>query len=244
MCVFGALMVSSTATALADSVRGFVTIEAGPAFNTRNDVQIPNSSEGTRFSLRSTQGGAPIMSARLSAGVSLGRHGLRALIAPLTIRRTGESERSILFSDSAFGPGPLNTLYEFNSYRLTYRYTAWAGEAWTWRLGVTGKIRDARIQLRQEDNTAENTNVGFVPLLHANVIGYLTPRLFVELDLDGLASPGGQGRAVDARLSAGYKISRSIAASIGYRLLEGGADTSVYNFALVHYATADLQLSF
>ena len=34
-----------------------ISVEAGSVWQSRNNVQIPNSSEGTRFSLRDLQGG-------------------------------------------------------------------------------------------------------------------------------------------------------------------------------------------
>jgi len=68
------------------------------------------------------------------------------------------------------------------------------------------------------------------------------PSFGLLLDGDALVGPNG-GRAEDVLLAAQWRVREGTLARIGYRILEGGADVdSVYNFALVHYATAGLQV--
>lgn len=58
--------------------------------------------------------------------------------------------------------------YRFDSYRANWRYTFFENPDWMSKAGVTGKICDAEITLRQGGVTATKSNIGFVPLLHLN----------------------------------------------------------------------------
>ena len=63
-----------------------IELEAGPVWQSRNDVQIPNDETGTRFSLQDLAGNGPWFAGRLYATWNLRpRHGLRLLLAPLSI---------------------------------------------------------------------------------------------------------------------------------------------------------------
>jgi len=148
------------------------------------------------------------------------------------------------FENEYFFPGiPVEAGYQFNSYRLTYRYRFHEGPKWNWAFGVTAKVRDAAIDLRQESVYAVNENVGLVPLLHIDAACRLNRRLSFIFDLDGLAAP--QGRAFDAAAKFRYDLARNWSVSAGYRTLEGGADTdSVYTFAWLHYAALSIERRF
>ena len=172
------------------------------------------------------------------------RHSLRALLAPLEVSDTGELTGTVNFAGSVFAPGtPTEATYQFNSWRLTYRYRFHAGDRWRWWVGFTAKIRDARIALAQDGVSAEKTDVGFVPLLNIHGNYRFSERWRIELDVDGLA--GGPGRAVDASLKVYADINRRWAVSAGYRTVEGGADVDeVYNFAWLHYLVASAVVRF
>jgi hypothetical protein len=218
-----------------------VELEAGPVWQTRNDVQIPNDPSGTRFSLVTLLGNGWWPAGRVYVTWHIGtRHSIRGLFAPLSITGTGTVSGPIEFAGETFpgGPGLLGT-YQFNSYRLTYQYRFLARERLRLWLGFTGKIRDAKIELAQGTLTARDTDVGFVPLLHLASDWQPTARTHVLFDLDGLA--GGPGRAFDVALKLGYDLNQYWRLSGGYRTLEGGADvSSVYAFAWLHYGVLAL----
>ncbi|NLJ43983.1 MAG: hypothetical protein GX431_10015 [Bacteroidales bacterium] len=133
--------------------------------------------------------------------------------------------------------------YMFNSYRLTYRYTIIDRSKLEFGLGFTAKIRDAVISLESSDMSSVKTNVGFVPILNFRLLWKVDDKFGLLLDGDALAAP--QGRAEDVLVAASYRISENLGIRAGYRLLEGGADNDeVYNFALFHYASVGLSLSF
>ena len=221
-----------------------VEIESGPVWQSRNDVQIPNET-GTKFSLRDIQGSGPFAFGRVHFDYAINpKHELRFLVAPLSFTSTGPLAEDTLFAGSTFtGGSDVEAAYRFNSYRLTYRYRIFDGERWQWKIGATGKIRDARIELRQQGMSAVDKNVGFVPLLHLDGEYRWTDRWSFNFNMDGLAAP--QGRAFDVALKLRYDLSKNWTLSGGYRMLEGGADTDdVYTFAWLHYAAVSVSFRF
>lgn len=230
------------ALASAADLGAWVELEAGPAWQSRNDVQIP-ADTGTRFSLRQL-GSGPVEAYRAYAGVRLGRHELRALWAPLTFDLGGTLKAPVSFQGKTFGTAaPVDSRYRFDSYRLTYRYSLVERGRWGLKVGFTGKIRDAEIRLRQEGTLARRSNTGFVPLLHLAGSLKLAPSWTLLLDVDALAAP--QGRAEDVALLLGWSATPNVQLRAGYRTVEGGADGGggVYNFTWLHYAVAGVKLS-
>ena len=147
----------------ADRKKFGIEIEAGPVWQSRNDVRIPNDT-GTKFSMRDIQGSGPFAAARVYFDYAFRpKHEFRVLAAPLSVTATGRLPATTLFAGKTFAPGqPVEGTYQFNSYRLTYRYRIYEGDRWTWKIGATGKIRDAKIELRQGVVSAVDDNVGFV----------------------------------------------------------------------------------
>jgi hypothetical protein len=220
-----------------------IEVEGGPVWQTRNDVRIPPDT-GTEFSIVDLIGKGPSGAFRVEAAFNFNeRHGLRAVVAPLQIESTGTPDEAIFFAGGSFASGvPTDATYKFSSYRFTYRYTFYRGERWRWRVGGTAFIRDARIALQQGDVFAEDTDVGFVPLVHFSGDGQLTDRWSFMLDFEGLGST--QGRAFDIAAKLGYAFSDSWKLAFGYRTIEGGADVdTVYNFAWLHFAVVSLRFS-
>lgn len=215
--------------------RWLLELEAGPVWQSRNDVQIPNDATGTRFALDDLAGSGPWGAGRVYLTRALGeRHAVRLLVAPFSLTETGVPAGDIDFAGAAYAAGvPTEATYKFNSYRVGWSYEAHRGRAFTWRIGATAKIRDAKIELRQGAVTSRKTDVGFVPLLHLAGEWRFAPRWRAELDVDALA--GGPGRAEDAALRLAYDVDRRWTLSGGYRLVEGGADVDeVYAFAWLH----------
>ena len=225
------------AVAAQEASRFAVELEAGPAWQSSNDVQIPNDADGTRFSLVDLAGYGPWPAGRLYLTWNINeRHGLRALAAPLSFTETGILQEPVDFAGASYLPGvPTEATYQFDSWRLTYRYRFHHGERWTWWVGATAKIRDAEIRLEQGGVTSRDTDLGFVPLLHLAADWRLAERWHLLLDLDALA--GGPGRAEDFAAKLAYDLNDRWSITAGYRTVEGGADTDdVYAFAWFHYA--------
>ncbi len=220
-------------------------VESGIVIGGYNDVRIPNET-GTDISLTDDleTDASPFVRVRLTA-IFADRHVLSALVAPLRLTAEGTTDGAVIFDDEEFPAGAmLEARYRFDSYRLTYRYRFHRSERFTAGVGVTAKIRDAAIRIEGAGRAAEYPNTGFVPLLNFRLRWVFAHSLSLILEGDALASPGGQGRAEDVLVALRYDRGR-IGLSAGYRVLEGGADVDeVYNFALLHYISAGVTVSF
>jgi hypothetical protein len=232
------LMCVAVPSVSAQDVSGFVIdLEAGPVWQSRNDVQIPNTDAGTRFSLVDLAGKGPWPAVRLYLTWNINnRHSLRGLLAPLAYTETGLFTSLVDFAGKSYVPGaPVDGTYKFNSWRLGYRFRLLDRERLKLPVGFTAKIRDAKIELTQGSTTSKDTDVGFVPLIYLGVDWWFAKKWHLLFDFEGLA--GGPGRAFDVALKLYYAINDHWGLSAGYRTLEGGADVeSVYNFAWLHYA--------
>lgn len=223
----------------------WVDAESGLVLGTPyNKISIPNE-EGTRFDLGKEFKITPIAFYRLRVGYTFNdRHTITALYAPLTATYEGEFDRTVTFNQQNFAAGqPITAKYQFNSYRLTYRYGLVRGERFRLGVGFTAKIRDADIRLISSTQDVHFSDVGFVPLLNLLLEYRPSERWRVLLEADALA--GGPGRAEDVFLGLGYKVTPKIGLRAGYRVVEGGADVkSVYNFTWINYAAVGATVMF
>ena len=234
---------ASPAGAQISSDRATVSVEVGGVWQARNDVRIPPDT-GTEFSIVDLIGSAPSTFTRVEAMVRLTEsQDVRIVYAPLELTGRGTPATPIAFAGTTFDPVAADAAFQFSSYRATWRYRVFDGENWTWRLGFTGFVRDARVALEAADRAAEDTDVGFVPLLHVSGQRRLTPRWSFDIDMDASAAP--QGRAIDLATGLRVQAARRLWLSFGYRTIEGGADVdAVYSFAWLNAAYARAGVSF
>ncbi len=207
-------------------------LESGALWQSRNKVRIPNDASADRFALTDIAGSGPWPALRINANWRLsGPHELRLVIAPLAYKERGSFSEDVRFDGETFAADTrLAAEYQFNSYRLGYRYRFEDVGGWRLWLGATAFIRDAKIELTQGSTKARDDDLGFVPLLYLAGEYRFAQRWSLRFDFDGLA--GGPGRALDLGVKLGYDIDERWRISAGYRTLEGGVDTDdVYNFA-------------
>lgn len=212
--------------------------ETGAVWQSRNQIHIPDSPEGTRFDLMDLQGSGPNAHRRVELTWNLTHgHSLRFVYAPLSFSGNGIFGNPVRFAGGTFPAGiPVDSTYKFDSYRLTYRYLLHESDRWRWRLGATAFVRDARVELRRAGESASDSNVGVVPLLSANVEYLIAPGWTALVDFDGLIAP--QGRAIDAAAKIRYDLTDMWFVTAGYRVFEGGVDNDDrfafgwYNFAI------------
>lgn len=145
-------------------------LETGISFNTKNSIRFPNSS--TSFSDQvdiPNEFGVPntfFYRARASYTVD-DRHTISVLFAPLEFISSGNFDRPIDFGEYTYESDDyVDVIYKFNSYRLTYRYQLFRREKLRFGIGITGKIRDARIAFESGQKNDETTDLGFVPLIN------------------------------------------------------------------------------
>ena len=237
--LFSLLSITSTYAQL------WVDAESGAVLGTPyNKISIPNTS-GTRFDLGKEFAIKPIAYYRLRLGYTFNdRHTITALYAPLTATYDGQFDRTVTFNQQDFTANqPITAKYQFNSYRLTYRYGLVRGERFRLGVGLTAKIRDADIRLISKTQDVHFSDLGFVPLLNLVLEYRPSERWRVLLEADALA--GGPGRAEDVFLGLGYQVTPKIGLRAGYRVVEGGADVeSVYNFTWINYAAIGATVMF
>lgn len=225
----------------------WVDLESGLVLGTPyNKISIPNAG-GTEFDLGNTNFQIqPIAFARARIGVTFNdRHTITALYAPLTATYEGQFGQTVNFNGLAYAPNEAITAkYQFNSYRLTYRYALVRSRRFRLGVGFTAKIRDADVRIISDKQDTHFSNVGFVPLLNIFSVYRLSERWRIMLEADALAGIG-PGRAEDVFLGLGYDFGPRFGLRAGYRVVEGGADVeSVYNFTWINYASIGARLNF
>ncbi|WFB37239.1 hypothetical protein P3T73_05630 [Kiritimatiellota bacterium B12222] len=219
-----------------------VIVEGGPVWFSRNDVAVPGDA-GTQFNLLDLTGDGPDLAARLMVERRINkRHHVRLTLAPISAEGTGTLSQDVLFKSTVFTPdAPTKAVYEFNTYRLGYRYDWRDDEKWELGAGVSLLLRDAKIQLSQGGVTETEEDLGLVPLLNFYTRYSLNQELALVFDLLGAAAP--QGRAIDAGLFLRWQGNEDWFTSLGVRSIEGGADNdSVYTFAWL--TTVALQVGY
>ena len=225
--------------------RVHLEFETGAIWQGRNEIQIPDTAAGTRFSLADVQDSPPIVQRRVEATWNPGRrHALRFVYQPLGFSGTGSFTTPVLFAGGAFISGaPVESDYKFDSYRVTYRYLFYESSTWRLSAGATAFIRDAKVELRQAGTTANDSNVGAVPLLSLNVEYRFAPHWTAIVDADGLVAV--QGRAIDAAAKIRHDLTDHWSISAGYRTFEGGVDNSDrFAFGWFHFAVVSIGYRF
>lgn len=240
---FGLLLVSLAAASWSSSdSRWAFDFETGIVLSGYNDVRIPRDS-GTLLSLSEELDTDPSFFGRGWLEYRPAeRHTIGVLVAPLRLQAKGSVAKIVRFEGEEFPAfAPLKATYEFNSYRLTYRYDVHRSPRLKIGVGLTAKIRDALVRLESNGRVSEKTNTGFVPLINFAVDWKIADRLNLIVGGDALAAP--QGRAEDVLCALQYTVSPKMRLRFGYRILEGGADVEeVYNFTLLHYVVTGVTL--
>lgn len=224
--------------------QALIDLESGLVFTGYNDVRIPGD-QGTLFSLKDDLNPKTEFFYRIRLNYTIkSRHTLSLLFAPLETKSEGSLANDILFEGVLFSVNSeIAGTYKFNSYRLTYRYDIVKKARIEFGLGLTAKIRDAKIALSSPGLISEKKNLGFVPIINFRLMWKVNDKFGILLDGDALAAK--QGRAEDVLIAATYKLGENSCIRAGYRILEGGADNDeVYNFALFHYASAGFSYTF
>jgi hypothetical protein len=231
-------------TCLNGYAQWFVDVETGAVLSGYNNVQIPRDT-GTKFSLSKDLKTDPSFFYRLRLGYQFGsRHTLFLFVAPLSLNASGQVDKPINFFGEDFPANtPLDAVFRFDSYRLTYRYDIISKENLKLGIGLTAKIRDAAISVQDSSNKSEKTNVGFVPLINFRLEWLFSKKFSLLFEGDGAAAS--QGRAEDVLLALQLHLNENLTLKAGYRILEGGADVEeTYNFTLLHFLTAGLTYRF
>ena len=227
---------------LVANAQTFVNLESGAFFTNINDIRY--GSNGTLFSLKNDfqTPVSPFLRLRIGFLTDEKNH-FSMLYAPLKIVETGTLANDILFDGNNFKANmPIEAVYMFNSYRFTYNRRIISKDNFNFGLGLSAKIRDAGVSLKNSELFKENFNVGFAPLINLIANWDISQKMGVNFFGEGIAAS--KGRAIDISLSGRYTFSESLQGNFGYRLLEGGANgTDRYNFIQLHFIFASLNYS-
>jgi len=208
-------------------------------------VSIP-AKTGSLISLSDEIVSDPALALRLRLGYTfLRRHTVFALASPLTARGKGVLDRDITYQGKTFDEGTaVESMYRFDSYRLTYRYAFINSDNLNISAGLTGKIRSADIAIMGDSGYAHRSDLGVVPLINFSLRWDFAEPFGVLVDVDGLVTPF--GRAEDALIALQYSPSDRVSYRLGYRVLEGGSDGggNVYTFSLFNYVMAGINVTF
>lgn len=244
-CIVIVFIVHALKPAVASDHSFNLRLSGGGSWQARNDIQIPNTDEGTRFSLADVSGAGPTGTTRFELNWKISqRHGVRVLLAPLSLTKTVTFGNAVRFAGESFSSEQsTQATYRFNSWRIGYHYALMHNEARGVRIGATLKVRDAEIRLTQGNTEALDDDVGLVPLLYLSGHYRLNNSWIVRADLDGLA--GGPGRAIDLGIALDYSLDSRWQIGAELRVLDGGADTDdVYNFAQFSSAAVAISVGF
>jgi hypothetical protein len=228
---------------LSSNAQPFVNLESGGFFTGINDIR--NGNNGTLFSLKSDFHTPVSPFLRLRVGyLSNEKNHFSFLFAPLKIVDTETLEKDILFDGKNFKANlPIEVVYKFNSYRFTYNRRIISKDIFKFGLGLSLKIRDAGVSLKNRELLIENFSIGFAPLI--NLLANWDISQKMGIDFFGEFIAASNGRAIDLSLSGRYSFSKNLQGNIGYRLLEGGANGTIrYNFIQLHFIFASLNYSF
>ena len=228
---------------LSTNAQPFVNLESGAFFTGMNDIR--NGNNGTLFSLKNDFKTPVSPFLRLRVGyLSNGKNYFSFLYAPLKIVETGTIEKDILFDGKNFKANlPIEAVYKFNSYRFTYNRRVINKDNFKFGIGLSAKIRDAGVSLKNRELLSENFSIGFAPLINLLANWDISQKMGIDFLGEGLAAS--KGRAIDLSLSGRYSFTKNLQGNIGYRLLEGGANgTNGYNFIQLHFIYASLNYSF
>lgn len=220
-----------------------VELEAGAAKAAYNNVRLPgNTGSSVNFAALQGRGEIPFSRVTLTWQPN-SRDTWRFLYAPLSAVGTGTLSSAVQFGGASFAAGAAEATYRFNSYRVSYRRQMVRKGRTDLAGGLTLKVRDAEIALRQGLQHRSDSDVGVVPLFHLAGEYQLRDRWSLLMDFDGSAAP--MGRAFDLGIRMAYRVSPQWRVTAGYRMLEGGVDIDrVYNFAMFNYLSLGMELRF
>lgn len=201
-----------------------------------HDVQFGR--DGTYFDYVEEGGQETLFAVgRLAVELSLFRqHRIVLLYQPLGLETNEIPERDVVVDDLVFPEGePLQLLYDFPFYRLSYMYDFFPASNLEVSIGLSFQIRNATILFQSGDGSLyrSNRDVGFVPLLKARAHYVFGNGLWIGAEVDGIYAPVSYlngddndvtGALLDASLRVGLTLPRGVSPYLNLRYLGGGAE--------------------
>lgn len=202
------------------------------------DHKIQFSNSGTYFDYRE-DGGQDVLFpvSRLSLELDFKkRNTLILLYQPLRLESQVLLDEDLVVDDLVFPASTsIKLLYNFPFYRISYlRHLRMKNNKVSLAIGGSLQIRNATISFESADGTLFRTNrdVGPVPALKFRGKVQHSPRVYTELELDGMYAPVSYlngsdteivGAILDASVRTGVLINEQVNSFLNVRYLGGGA---------------------
>jgi len=204
-------------------------------------VKVPGNIVGNTFSLQNDIGSNASLFFRTKFSYTFAeRHTISVLLAPFTKTYKGKPKQNISFAGQSYSSiYEVKAKYQFNSWRLSYRWDFINSKHFQIGIGLTGMIRDAKISMNGKDGfgtavESSKSNKGFLPLINFLFTWKFTPCMEFRIEGDAIATS--HGRAEDILFAWTGCISDKAMFKLGYRFLEGGVEKDeVYNYAFFHH---------
>lgn len=194
--------------------------------------------DGTRFDYREEGGQDTLfLFFRLSTDLKFkGRHAITFLYQPLKLNGETVLAEDTVFDGVTFPQGtPLNSVYGFPFWRISYSYDFLRRRGDEVSLGFGLQIRNATITFTSADGTlrADRRDVGPVPLIKFRGRWGFDNGVWWGTEIDGIYAPisginGSDeeitGAFLDASLRVGYDFTEKVSAFFNVRYLGGGAE--------------------
>jgi hypothetical protein len=202
-----------------------------------------------------TMGGQEILFPfeRYDVGLRLYKnHEIRFLYQPLTAATEVTFKEAVTIDGITFPQGtPVDIVYGFPFYRLTYAYHFFGGKGPDLAAGVAVQLRNASIRFASKDGNASirfaskdgtllsvGQNLGVVPALHLSGSLPVTEALTLGFEATGIYASSAiingsnfsfEGSLLDASVRATYQISSGLRPYLNVRFVGGSAQgTSQY----------------
>jgi hypothetical protein len=233
-----------SAGTLAHAAEWSADVETGAVWAGYADVRVPNAT-GDTISFTDDLDAEVAPFGRLRLGMHPGgAHHLYIELAPLTVRARGSLSSAVDFAGTTFpADTELSASYQFNTYRLLYRYGIRNDDEVRSAWGAALLVRDARLRITGGGLTGVDDDLGLVPLLGYEYARRLNDAWWFVFDINAAAAS--QGRAEDLFLGVKRTASERFEVNLGYRLIEGGADVDqVYTFTALNHVVVGATIRF
>lgn len=216
------------------------------AFGGRNTVTYPNDGQTNRISLSEefNKVNKGSFAPRIELGYRYKRHFVQVNASLLRAKYTGMNLYSMRYGETVFSAGTqIDAVYRFNAYCIGYLYRLVDRERLTFDIGATLLIRDAKISMEGGDEKSSYTNVGVAPLLSYSLEWKALRDISLLTYGDAFGIKKGRAETIFAGIR--YDFTPRISGLLGYRILEGGSDTSdIRTYATFHYASFGIRMNF
>lgn len=196
----------------------FFAWEMGVLDVSRNTAAAP-AATGTLTDWRFDQNNNPSVSGIVGVGWRLApgsRHGVYGVFSPFEVRESSQLTAGIDFGEENFPAGSeVSSRFVANDYRIGYGYSVIDGDRWDLAAGVSVAAFDTLLELSDDSVTEKRSNTIVRPVLGLRGTARISDRWMLIASYS--VWDDAEVTLSDASLQAGYQLSQSWLATVGYR---------------------------